>query len=239
MPRSSTRALAAALMTTMPLAALAAQQPTPASAMNTLTEQERAAGWRLLFDGATTAGWRGFRLDSVPTGWRAVDGALTRVGPARDIVSIQQFTDFELTLEWKLGPNGNSGIMFHVTEYAARTYETGPEMQILDDAGHADGKSPLTSAGANYGLHPAPRGVVKPVGEWNTVRLLVRGSHVEHWLNGTKVVEYELWSPEWQALVAKSKFTQWPGYGLARRGHIALQDHGDWVAFRNIKIREF
>jgi hypothetical protein len=110
-------------------------------------------------------------------------------------------------------------------------------MQVLDDAGHVDGKNRLTSAGSNYGLHAAPAGVVKPVGEWNQVRLLVRGSHVEHWLNGQKVVEYELWTPEWEALVKASKFVEWPGYGRATRGHIALQDHGDWVAYRNIRIR--
>src|SRR5919202_1955113 len=110
-------------------------------------------------------------------------------------------------------------------------------MQGLDDARHADGKSRLTSAGAAYGLYPSPAGVVKPAGEWNKVRLVVNGAHVEHWLNGQKVVEYELWSPDWEAKVKASKFAAWPGYGRARRGHIALQDHGNQVWFRNIRIR--
>ena len=111
-------------------------------------------------------------------------------------------------------------------------------MQILDDDGHADGKSPLTSAGAGYGLYPAPRGVVKPATEWNSARLVVNGNHVEHWLNDVKVVEYELGSPDWEQRVQASKFKEWAGYGRATRGHIALQDHGDRVAYRNIRLRE-
>lgn len=206
-------------------------------AMNELSHSEREAGWRLLFDGRTTGGWRGFRQDAMPAGWQVVDGALTRVAEAGDIVTVDEFGDFELKLEWKVEAGGNSGIFFRVTEDAGATYESGPEMQVLDDERHVDGQSPLTSAGSNYGLHPAPEGVVKPAGGWNQVRLLVDGAHVEHWLNGQKVVEYELWTPEWEALVADSKFAQWPGYGRAERGHIALQDHGDRVAFRNIKIR--
>lgn len=203
---------------------------------NTLTAAERAAGWRLLFDGRTTAGWTGFRRDSV-TGWRVEDGALVRVGPGGDIVTTEQFANFELALEWNVAPGGNSGIFFRVTDNAAGVYETGPEMQVLDDSGHADGKSRLTAAGSNFGLHAAPAGVVQRAGEWNRVRLVVNGSHVEHWLNGTKVVEYELWSPEWKALVQSSKFRQWQGYGRALTGRIALQDHGDRVAYRDIKIR--
>jgi len=110
-------------------------------------------------------------------------------------------------------------------------------MQVLDDARHKDGQSRLTSAGSAYGLYAAPAGVVKPAGEWNAVRIVVRGNHVEHWLNGTKVVEYELGSPDWKAKVEASKFKQWPGYGRAASGHIALQDHGDRVAYRDIKVR--
>ncbi len=206
-------------------------------ARNTLTPAERAAGWRLLFDGRTTAGWRGFRRDTMPSGWQVVDGALTRVTPGGDIVTVDTFASFELALDWKVAPGGNSGIFFHVTEDAAAVYETGPEMQVLDDAGHADGRSRLTAAGANFALHPAPPGVVRPAGEWNHARIVVTGAHVEHWLNGVKVVEYELWTPDWEARVKASKFAQWPGYGRARTGHIALQDHGDRVAYRDIKIR--
>ena len=209
---------------------------TPESAQATASDSQ--PGWTVLFDGSGTSAWRGFKKTDLPSGWQVVDGALTRVGLGGDIITRDQFGDFELELEWKLAPKGNSGIMFRVTEADSNTYRTGPEMQVLDDAGHQDGKNRLTSAGSNYALHAALAGVVKPVGEWNQVRLVVRGAHVEHWLNGQKVVEYELWSPDWEAKVKASKFVEWPGYGRAKRGHIALQDHGDWVAYRNIRIRE-
>lgn len=206
--------------------------------VNQLTAQERRDGWTLLFDGATTRGWRGYRRADMPAGWQVLDGALTRVGGGGDIITVREFKDFELVLEWQISPGGNSGIFYRVTEDGEASYHTGPEMQVLDDATHADGKSRLTSAGSAFGLYPAPAGIVKPVGAWNEVRIRVRGSLVEHWLNGVKVVEYELLSPEWQRKVAASKFAAWPGYGRATRGHIALQDHGDRVAFRGIKIRE-
>jgi hypothetical protein len=193
--------------------------------------------WRTLFDGRSLEAWRGFRSDRVPAGWQVVDGALTRVGGGGDLMTRDEFGDFELALEWKVAEGGNSGIMYRVTEAAGATYETGPEMQVLDDARHKDGESRLTAAGSAYGLYPAPAGVVKPAGEWNAVRIVVRGSHVEHWLNGSKVVEYELGSPDWKAKVEASKFKQWPGYGRAASGHIALQDHGDRVAYRDIRIR--
>jgi hypothetical protein len=195
------------------------------------------SGWRTLFDGGSLDAWRGFKKDNVPAGWQVVDGALTRIGEAGDLITRDQFGDFELTLEWKVAEGGNSGIMYRVTEDADETYETGPEMQVLDDARHKDGQSRLTAAGSAYGLYPAPAGVVKPAGEWNEVRIVVSGNHVEHWLNGVKVVEYELGSADWKAKVAASKFKQWPGYGRSTSGHIALQDHGDRVAYRNIKVR--
>jgi len=207
------------------------------SQVNALTDAERAASWRLLFDGKSTDGWRGYHMDSMPSGWQAVDGALTRVGEGRDMITRDQFADFELTLEWKVAPGGNSGVMYRVTEQYDYSYKSGPEMQVLDDAAHRDGLSRLTAAGSNYALHAAPAGVVKPAGEWNSARIVASGNHVEHWLNGQKVVEYELLSPEWEALVKASKFVEWPDYGRAKQGHIALQDHGDWVAYRNVKIR--
>jgi hypothetical protein len=194
--------------------------------------------WRPLFDGETTTGWRGYRKEGTPEGWAVVDGNLTRVGPGGDNITEEQFANFELALEWNVSPGGNSGIFFRATEEADRIFETAPEMQVLDDSAHADGGNRLTSAGANYGLYAAPEGVVKSAGEWNVVRIVVEGPHVEHWLNGQKVVEYELWSSDWEAKIADSKFVEWPGYGRAIRGHIGLQDHGDWVAYRNIKIKE-
>lgn len=208
------------------------------STPDTLTAQEKAAGWRLLFDGKSTAGWRAYGADSMPSGWQAVDGSLTRVSSAADIITKEQFGDFELTLEWKLEPGGNSGIFYRAVEGLEWIYHGAPEYQVLDDAGHRDGQNPLTSAGSDYGLYPVPRGVVKPAGEWNSTRIVARGAHVEHWLNGQKVVEYEQGSPDWTARVAGAKFAAWPQYGKAMRGHIGLQEHGGRVEFRNIKIRE-
>ena len=208
------------------------------SAMNTLTAEEKAAGWRLLFDGKTTNGWRAYGADTMPSGWQAVDGALTRVSRAADIITKEQFGDFEVTLDWKLEKGGNSGLFYRAVEGLEWIYHGAPEYQILDDAGHRDGQNPLTSAGANYGLNAAPRGIVKPAGEWNTARVLAKGTHVEHWLNGQKTAEYEQGSAEWAKLVSESKFKAWPQYGKAMRGHIGLQEHGGRVQFRNIKIRE-
>jgi hypothetical protein len=207
-------------------------------AVNRLSDAEREAGWRLLFDGETTEGWRGFRRATIPDGWQVVDGTLSRVGPGGDIVTEDEFGDFELHVEWRVEDGGNSGIFYRASEEAGRIFHSAPEMQVLDDERHVDGGSPLTSAGANYALHPAPRGVVRPAGEWNEARVRIQGRHVEHWLNGQKIVEYELRSPEWAELVANSKFAEWPLYGMAETGHIGLQDHGDPVYFRNIKIRE-
>lgn len=202
-----------------------------------LSEGERAAGWRLLFDGVTTRGWRGYGRSDMPSGWAAVDGALTRVSQSDDIITVDQFANFELALDWKVAPGGNSGIFYRAIEGPEKIYHSAPEMQVLDDDRHPDGRSPLTSAGAVYGLYPAPRGVAKPAGEWNAARILVNGNHVEHWLNGVKVAEYELGSPDWKSRVANSKFAEWPPYGKATRGHIGLQEHGGWVAFRRIRIR--
>lgn len=200
-----------------------------------------ANGWRVLFDGSDLSAWRGYKRQDVPPAWRIENGTLTFApagdGNGGDLITRDQYGDFELTLEWKISPGGNSGIMYRVTEAADRTYETGPEMQVLDNSMHQDGKNPLTSAGSDYALYAPARDVTRPVGEWNAVRILVRGNHVEHWLNGEKVVEYELGSPDWEAKVKASKFAEWPGYGRASRGHIALQDHGDRVWYRNVKIR--
>jgi hypothetical protein len=220
-----------------------AAAPAPATdaqpgAPNVLTAEEQAAGWTLLFDGRTMQGWRGYGKPDAPVaGWEVADGAITRAGPGGDIVTTDAYRDFELALEWKVPQGGNSGVLYRVLESADPIYYSGPEMQVLDDAHHADGRNPLTSAGAAYGLYAPPRGVVRPAGEWNQARLLVRGNQVEHWLNGQKVVSYELGSADWKAKVAASKFNAWKAYGTGQEGRIGLQDHGDRVQFRSIRLR--
>ncbi|HEY7501960.1 MAG TPA: DUF1080 domain-containing protein [Vicinamibacterales bacterium] len=204
---------------------------------NTLTAAERAAGWRLLFDGRTTSGWRGFKQAGMPGGWQVAGGALTRVSGGGDVITIDQFANFELAIEWQIAPGGNSGIMYRVSEAADSTFQTGPEMQVLDNAGHPDGASPLSSAGACYGLYPPASNVTRPVGSWNEVRIIANGTHVEHWLNGVKIVEYELFSPDWLARLQASPHRDATRYGREPSGYIALQDHGDRVAYRSIKIR--
>lgn len=199
--------------------------------------------WITLFDGKNTDAWKSFNKDGFPSGWQVKDGTLTLVGKgAGDIITKQEFENYELEIEWKISEGGNSGIIYNVVEDPKHhaTYETGPEMQVLDNERHPDakaGKDGNRTAGANYDLIP-PSKAAKPAGEWNKAKLVVNKGHVEHWLNGTKVVEYQLWSPEWKAMVAKSKFASMPDYGLAHKGHIALQDHGNPVWFRNIRIRE-
>lgn len=208
-----------------------------AGAPNTLTAAEKAAGWRLLFDGKTAGGWRVYQKKEMSEGWQVVDGALTRVAQGGDIVSVDQFDDFELAFDWKVNAGGNSGVFFRAAEDTTYVWQNSAEYQILDNAGHKDGASPLTSTGSNYAVHAPSKDTSKPAGEWNRSRIVVKGKHVEHWLNGEKVVEYEIGTDEWNALVAKSKFAKYPTYGRVARGHIAIQDHGDFVAYRNVKIR--
>ncbi len=214
--------------------------PAPAGATATVSTSMGAPGaWRPLFDGHSLAGWRGYKSDSAPQGWHAVNGELTKSGPTEDLISRDEFGDFELAFDWKLAQGGNAGVFYHANEEYDHIYWSGPEYQLLDDAHHPDGHNRLTSAGAAYGLYAPPAGVVKPAEEWNSSRIVVRGAHVEHWLNGQKVVEYELWSPDWEARVLASKFHEYPNYGRAHRGHIGLQgDHDGALAMRDIRIRE-
>lgn len=209
--------------------------------LNRVTASEAARGWRPLFDGKTFAGLRNWRKpDDAPIeGWSVEpDGTFLRSGPGGDLVTIKDYASFELRYEWKVEPGGNSGVMFRATEDRQYPWETGPEMQILDDERHGDGGSLFTSAGANYALHAPIASVARPAGEWNTARLLVDGNRVVQWLNGIKTAEYELGSAEWRELVAKSKFASMPDYGTRSRGKIVFQDHGDRVWFRNVVVRE-
>jgi hypothetical protein len=226
------------MMLTAAALALGATLAAQTAAVNTLSAADKAAGWRLLFDGTSLDGWRGYRQPAPPDAWKVVNGELTLVGKGGDLITTQQFKDFELSLEWKLPKPGNSGVFFHVVEEGEQAYHSGPEIQIYDITLDKENGTGLTSTGSNYALHAPSRNVVKPAGEWNQLRIVVRGPHVEHWVNGVKLLEYELWSPDWEAKVKASKFVKMPGYGRARTGFIGLQDHGDPIAFRNIKIRE-
>ncbi len=208
-------------------------------AANTLSDAERRDGWRLLFDGTSLDAWRQYKGDALPAAWRIVDGMVVKNVPTEDIVTRDQFGDFELTFDWRVAKGGNAGVFYRATEEYEKVYWSAPEYQLLDDPNARDGQNPKTSAGAAYGLYDAPRGAVKPAGEWNTARIVAKGAHIEHWLNGTKMAEYEAGSPDWEARVKASKFVDWPNYGRARRGVIALQgDHSGDLALRNIKIRE-
>jgi len=207
-------------------------------APNTLTAQERADGWRLLFDGTSMKGWRDYHADTISGAWSIVAGVITKTKSAEDIVTRESFGDFELSFDWKLPLRGNAGAFFRATEEYTKIYWSAPEFQLLDDSIGADGRNPLTSAGAAYGLYAPPRGIAKIGGNWNTSRIVAKGSHVEHWMNGQKTIEYEAWTPEWLDKVAKSKFHTYPNFGLAKSGLIGFQgDHNGSLELRNIKIR--
>jgi len=232
--------------------------PSPPAPPNQLTAEERAAGWRLLFDGRTLAGWRGLGYDSVPSAhWVVVDGAIKKIASGNvpklpdgqprqggDLMTVATFGDFELTWEWKVTPGANSGVKYNVSEelsmaQAPNHAALGFEYQMLDDDRHEDGKLPTHRAGALYDL-VAPNAAKRlhPVGEWNHSRVIFRGNHGEHWLNGAKILEFDLGTALMDSLLAASKYRAIPGFAERRNGHIVLQDHGDEVYFRSLKVRE-
>ncbi len=210
---------------------------------NTLSKLEETEGWTLLFDGESMNHWRSYLKNDL-SGWIVDDGTMKALGlggdEGGDIITKEQFENFELSLEWKIGPAGNSGILFMVHEDTAfqQVYHTGPEYQLLDDLGWKDSLKEWQKTGANYAMHIANNPDLQPAGEWNTSRILKDGSHVEHWLNGKKVVDYELWTEDWTNRVKTGKWNDFPGYGQFKIGHISLQDHGAEAWFRNVKIRE-
>ena len=194
--------------------------------------------WRKLTGDEARRFWRGWKSPDLPDGWQTEGDVLRKVGEVEDIVSRESFGDFELDFEWKVSEGGNAGIFFRGTREYDYIYWSAPEYQLLDDAKHPDGGNRLTSAAAAYALYAAPAGVVKPAGEWNQGRIVVDGARVEHWLNGRKVVSYELWSPDWKAKVAASKFAKYPNYGLAKEGLLGIQgDHAGTLELRGMRIR--
>jgi hypothetical protein len=226
--------------------------PITKSTENKLTAEEKAAGWELLFDGSTLQGWKRFNHDTIGPLWTVKEGAIVCDGeglaenPATmsgSLMTTKQFGNFELTAEWKISPGGNSGILYHIIEHPKykHDYETGPEVQVMDDAGwKGDKLKEAQKAGSNYDMFEAPTSKkVMPAGEWNLVKIVYNYGHVEHWLNGEKIVEFEEGSPEYNARYRKSKWTKYPDWNRSKTGAISLQDHGAPVYFRNIKIRAF
>lgn len=237
MPRLPTLALALVFMSAPPAPA-AAPEATPAPA-KIAGKTEGDAGFVRLFDGRSLEGWHPYGQRGQPIrGWRVVDGAIVRSGPGGDLVSDRVYGDFELRIEWKIAPGGNSGIFYRAAETQAPIYRSAIEYQVLDDQRHPDaGNGRKRWAAAAYDLYPPSASVANPAGEWNQARIRVRGADVEHWLNGVKVVAYRLGSADWKARLAQSKFKDWPEFAATRSGVIGLQDHGDEVAYRNILIR--
>ena len=235
--------------------------PLPASAQkddaNQLSAADKAAGWRMLFDGKTLKGWRGLGYDSVPTAhWKVVNGTIMKVASGKvpkmpdgqpanggDLMTTDHFKNFELAFEWKVPPGANSGVKYNVSEEMSKKSSNhaalGFEYQVLDDALNSDNKIPTHRAGSLYDLiTPNAEKQLRPVGEWNQSRIVFRGNHGEHWLNGKKIVEYDLGSPRMDSLLAASKYAKIKGFGDKRDGHIILQDHNDAAYYRNIRIRE-
>ncbi|HYN82569.1 MAG TPA: DUF1080 domain-containing protein [Gemmatimonadaceae bacterium] len=209
-----------------------------AAAPGGLTADQRAAGWRLLVDGSNVGAWRGYKSQTMPAGWTAGNGTLTKSTVTEDIITRDKFGDFQLAFDWMISPGGNAGLFYRGTEEYDHIYWSAPEYQLLDDSGHVDGKNRLTAAGAAYGLYPAPAGILKPANQWNSTLLVVQGGRTQHWLNGQKLLEYELGGADWAAKVKASKFNDYPNYGRATSGHIGFQgDHEGTLSLRNIRIR--
>lgn len=210
------------------------------SSANLLTKEEHDLGWRLLFDGHSSFGWRGFKQAAFPeAGWKVEEGALVLAagGGGGDIVTTDTFGDFELEFDWKVGPKSNSGVIYRVSEEGGATYESGPEYQVIDDAYFAE-PAPLHEAGALYAIAAAESKHLAPVGGWNRGKVVLRGWSIEHWLNGERLLACDLASEDGRARVAASKFAQMPLFARRPIGAIALQDHGDAVAYRSIRMRE-
>lgn len=212
---------------------------------NTLSQAEKAAGWKLLFDGTSTGGWHSYNKPALGSAWEAKDGALHLTkheggDNGGDATSADEYGDFDLKLDWKISPNGNSGVLFLVKEDTQHewSYYTGPEMQVLDNNGHPDAKIIKHRAGDLYDLITSKPENVKPAGQWNSIEIKLQKGKLEFWQNGAKVVSTTMWDDSWKKLVAGSKFKGMPDFGTFKSGHISLQDHGNEVWYKNIKIRK-
>lgn len=213
------------------------------AAMNQLSEQQKGDGWKALFNGQSMDGWRIYK-NKENDSWEVTEGTLhckpfkEGVDNKRsDLITTEQYENFELVFDWKISPQGNSGVMYRVTEEFDQPYASGPEYQLLDDTGYPGEVKDVQLTAGNYDMEVATNKKLNPAGEWNTAKIVVNKNQVEHWLNGTKVLAYELGSPDWQKRKSESKWKDFPGYGLAAKGHIDLQDHGNEAWFRNIFIK--
>lgn len=197
------------------------------------------AEWTDLLSQNSLAAWRGYKRDTPPSGWSVSNGVLTFTPgeDGGDLMTRAQYESFELMVDFKLSPGGNSGIIYRVTEENDASWHSGPEYQLIDDDGYPDELQPAQRTASNYDLQPPAEQALRPIGEWNTARLVVRGNDVEHWLNDVQVVAYTLGSPEWIARRDASKFIDYPSFGQASTGHVVLQDHGNPIWFRNVKVR--
>jgi Domain of Unknown Function (DUF1080) len=211
---------------------------------NTLSKAEKKDGWKLLFDGTSLTGWRMYKNKSAEC-WGAKNGELYCKGSETDksdlradITTAEQYENFELLIDWKIAPAGNSGIMYNVTEEYDAAYLSGPEYQLIDDEGFPGKLEDWQKTASDYAMYPAAAHPAKPVGQFNTTKIIVNGAHREYWLNGVKVVEFEAWTDDWNKRKAAGKWKDVANYGMAKKGYICLQDHGGGVWFKNIKIRK-
>jgi len=211
---------------------------------NQLTQQEKAKGWQLLFDGKTLNGWKTFK--NQPGSWKVSEGMLCSASADAgnaDLLTNGVYENFELDIDWKISPEGNSGILYLINEDYDQTFLSGPEYQLIDDDGFPEKIENWQKTGANYAMNPPAVKAAKKPGEWNTTKIIVNKAHVEHWLNGKKVVDYTLWSDEWKKAKAAGKWKEAAGYAASKSGHIALQSshssvETSGICFRNIKIRQ-
>ncbi|MGH7531814.1 MAG: 3-keto-disaccharide hydrolase [Gemmatimonadales bacterium] len=212
--------------------------PEPAGApSNALSAGEVRQGWQLLFNGTNTDGWRGWRMDSMPAGWQVAGGTLTHAAPATDIITAGSFRNFDLKVDWKTTQEGHGGIYYRADEKSATIAESAPELEVLSDSLQGDKGSPYNGAAAVTGLYSTRSAPLEPSGRWNHAEIIVKGRHVEQWLNGAKVLEYVLESPNWVDRVRRSGFARWPAYGRSLTGPIGLAGIGTGVEYANVKIR--